>query len=214
MSTKRTIVISLGIILASVILGLYVSPSMPEKVASHWNAAGEVDGYMTKFWGIYLMPIISFVMLLILVFIPKLDPRKENVDKFRGSFNAFIVGMLTFLFYIYLLTILFNLGYKFNMSQFMSPAFAALFYLIGMMIGKAKRNWFIGIRTPWTLESDLVWDKTHALGGKIFKLVAAVSLLGIVLPKFAVWLVIAPILIATIYLFVYSYFEFKKEKAG
>ena len=69
------------------------------------------------------------------------------------------------------------------MTKFIIPAFAVLLFYIGILIKHAKRNWFIGIRTPWTLSSDKVWDKTHALGGKLFQVSAVITLGGIFFDK-------------------------------
>jgi len=208
---KKVIIIALGIILISFLLGIYLYPMMPEKMASHWNARGEVDGYMTKFWALFLMPLMSLGLLLLFLVIPKIDPLKQNIEKFRKYFDIFIVLMLGFLFYIYLLTIFWNLGVRFSMTQLMIPAMAALFYYCGILVENAKRNWFIGIKTPWTLSSEKVWDKTHKLGGKLFKGAGLIILLGIVLESYALLFILVPIIFVSIYLIVYSYLEYQKE---
>jgi len=182
-------------------------------MASHWNIQGQVDGYMPKFWGLFLMPFISLAMFLLLILIPKIDPLKENIEKFRKYFDGFIILITLFLFYLYLLTIFWSLGYRFDMSRFLVPALGILFYYCGVLIEKSKRNWFIGIRTPWTLSSDRVWDKTHQLGGKLFKLAGIIALLGIFFPSYSFFIVLIPVIAASIYTVVYSYLEFRKEKA-
>lgn len=204
------IIIFLIVVLAFA-LGIYFYPQMPANMASHWNEKGEVNGYMPKFWGIFLMPLISLVMLLLFTIIPRIDPLKENIAKFRKYFDSFIVIIFLFLLYIFLLTIFWSLGSRFNMNQFFSPAFAVLFFYAGILIEKSKRNYFIGIRTPWTLSSEAVWDKTHKIGGKLFKASAIISLLGLFFPDYAVWFLLAPVIFSAIFTFVYSYVEFKKE---
>jgi uncharacterized membrane protein len=97
----------------------------------------------------------------------------------------------------------------------MVPAFSVLFYYAGVLTENAKQNWFIGIRTPWTLSSEAVWNKTHKLGGKLFKLAALIGLLGLLVPDYAIWMVIIPVLLVAAYTMVYSYVEFQKEaKSG
>lgn len=184
---------------------------MPAKMASHWNIRGEVDGYMSKFWGLFLMPLISVGMFLLFVLIPKIDPLKANIEKFRKYFDGFIVLVMIFLFYIYLLTIFWNIGLRFNMGQLMIPAMAILFYYCGILIENAKRNWSIGIRTPWTLSNEKVWDKTHQLGGKLFKIVGIVAFLGIIFPNYAFFLILFPVIAVSIYTVIYSYFKYRKE---
>ena len=183
---------------------------MPEKMASHWNIKGEVDGYLSKFWGLFLMPLLSIGILLLYLIIPNIDPLKKNIEKFRRYFDRFIALLLLFLFYLYALTIFWNLGFKFDMGQAIMPALAILFYYCGILLEKAKRNWFIGIRTPWTLSSDEVWGKTHKLGGKLFKTAGLFVLLGLFFKKYIFWFVLAPMLTAVIYIIAYSYFEHQK----
>jgi len=208
---RKINIIALGIILISFLLGIYLYPSMPEQMASHWNAQGEVDDYMSKFWALFLMPLMSLGLLLLFLVIPKIDPLKQNIEKFRKYFDGFIVLMLGFLFYVYLLTIFWNLELRFSMTLLMIPAMAALFYYCGILVENAKRNWFIGIRTPWTLSNEKVWEKTHKLGGKLFKAAAIIILFGIVLKGYALLFILVPVIFVSFYLIVYSYVEYQKE---
>lgn len=210
MKTCRLIV--LAIILISFIIGIYLYPTMPAKMASHWNFQGEVDGYMSRFWGLFLMPLMSVVLLILFLIIPKIDPLKKNIEKFRKYFDGFIILMIVFLFYIYLLTIFWNTGIRFNMTQFMMPALGILFYYCGILIEHAKRNWFIGIRTPWTLSNEVVWNKTHKLGGKLFKAAGIIAFAGILFPNQAILFVLLPIITITVYIIIYSYIEYRKLK--
>jgi len=104
------------------------------------------------------------------------------------------------------------LGSRFDMGQAMAPALAALFYYCGVLVGKAKRNWFIGIRTPWTLSSDAVWDKTHKLGAKFFKISGLIALLGLITPRMSFLALFFFLFISIIYIVIYSYSEYQKEK--
>jgi uncharacterized membrane protein len=210
MNKTKTIIFL--IIILFFVVGVYFYPQMPAKMASHWNARGEVDGYLTKPWGLFLMPIISLVIALLFLLIPQIDPLKENIIKFRKYFDLFIILIVLFLFYLYILTIFWNLKIRFDFLRMMIFPLSLFFYFVGWLIEKAKRNWFIGIRTPWTLSSEGVWDKTHKLGGKLFKLAGFIVLWGIIFKQYAVWFVVLPIISVALYLFVYSYFEYKKEK--
>ena len=212
MYMKKIRIVILLIIVASFLAGFYLYPYMPEKIASHWNIQGDVDGYMSKFWGLFLMPIISLAMFLLFLFIPKIDPMKENIKKFREYFDIFILLLIVFFLYIYILTILWSFGWRFNMSQLIAPAMGVIFFYAGELIGKSKRNWSIGIRTPWTLSSEAVWDKTHKLGAKLFKISGAIALLGFIFPDIAFYFVLIPVMFSAIYSFLYSYLEYQKEK--
>ena len=204
--------ITAGVIfLASLALAVYVYPLLPETVASHWNAAGEVNGYMSAFWGAFIMPIVAGVILIIFMIIPRVDPHKENIEKFQPVFGRFIVLMMLFLLYLYGLTLWWNFGGRPNMSQFLAPAFAVLFYYVGVLVGAAKMNYTIGIRTPWTLHNEVVWQKTHRLGGKLFRASGVIALFGFFFPALAVWLMLIPVLGTSIFTVVYSYLEFRRQ---
>ncbi len=159
------------------------------------------------------MPLISVGMLLLFILIPRIDPLKSNIQLFRKYYDGLVVLIIVFLFYLYLLTIFWNTGHTFNMLTFLSPAFAILFYYVGILIENSKRNWFIGIRTPWTLSSDKVWDKTHKIGGKLFKIAGLLALLAVFIESYAILIIVAPVIIVSIYTIVYSYFEYQKENS-
>jgi uncharacterized membrane protein len=207
---KKSELVILIIIAASFAISVYFYPQMPDRVASHWNAAGEVNGYMSKS-GFLLMPLVSVFLFLFFIFIPKIDPLKENIKKFREIFDNFILIIVFMMFYIQLLTIFWNIGYGFNMTRFIIPILGILYYYMGVLIENSKRNWSIGIRTPWTLSSEKVWDKTSKVGGKLFKFSGIISLIGILLPGREIIFAIAPIIFVSLYLVYYSYAEYKKE---
>ena len=206
-----------AVILSAVILVMMFAASaafygqLPDQIPSHWNAAGEGNGYMPKFWGLFLMPLITGGVILLFLVIPKIDPLKSNIRKFMGYFDGMIVTMAGFMAYLHALIILFSLGYTFNMTQLLIPAMGLLFIYIGFLLGKVKKNWFVGIRTPWTMSSDKVWDKTHKLGGTLFKASGIITLFGLVFTGYEIWFMIIPVIASAMYLVVYSYFEYRKQ---
>ncbi|HII94729.1 MAG: DUF1648 domain-containing protein [Methanofastidiosum sp.] len=206
--------ISLGIILISFIIGAFVYPHAPDMMPTHWNAQGEIDGYMDKFWGLFLLPMISFGLFALFVYLPKFEPRKMNLESFREYYQGILLVTIGFLFYIFILSILSAFGYRFNMVQMISPAFAAIFYYMGTVLVKTKSNFFVGIRTPWTISDETVWEKTHKLGGKLFKASGIIAFFGVFFKEFAFVLIIVPILLASVYAFVYSYIEYRKIHKG
>jgi len=201
----------LGIVVVSFCIGLYLYPQLPARMASHWNAQGEVDGYMPKFWGTFLMPIIALVLWIVFLVIPRIDPKRENIEKFRKYFDGFIAALFMFLLYLYVLTLYWNTGYRFNMVIFLMPAFAVLFYMVGILVSHAEMNWTIGIRTPWTLSSETVWKKTHVLTGKLFRASGIITLTGVLFPDFAIWFLLISVLASAVVSAVYSYLAYRKE---
>jgi immunity protein, SdpI family len=214
MSTRSTLIVSLVFIVAAIALSLAVYGRLPDPMASHWNVHDQVDGTTTRFWGAFLMPILAAVMLALFLVIPSIDPLKTNIAKFRGLFNAFIALIMAFLLYLHVLTILWNLGvHTFRMSSALLPALGLLFFFAGVMMRQAKRNFFIGIRTPWTLSSDKVWDETHRVGALLFMASGVLALLGAFLPgSVAYGLVLVPILASTLFVSVYSYVLWRREQ--
>ena len=202
----------LAVIITAFAAGAYLYPSMPGNMASHWDANGQVNGYMSKFWALFLLPIVTLAAYSLFLLLPKIDPLKANYKKFRKYYDGFLAAFVLFMAYIYALTVLWNKGFDFDMTAAIIPAMATLFYFVGVLLEKAKQNWFIGIRTPWTLSSEAVWDKTNKLGAKIFKIFGAASLLGVFLEGTYFFLLIIALVIASLYLIVYSYFAFRKEK--
>jgi len=212
MSTRTTIFVTIFLIALATIFSVFVFDRLPEQMASHWNAANQVDGYLSRFWGAFLMPVVAIGILAMFLVIPAIDPLKANIAQFREYFNAFITLIVLFMVYMHILTMLWNLGYdQFNMGAAMLPALGLIFVFAGLMMRKAKRNFFIGIRTPWTLSSDSVWEKTHQLGAKLFIASGILALLGAFFPDYAFWVVLIPVLGVTLFLILYSYVLYQNE---
>lgn len=213
MSTRTTTIIVLLMILGATLAGLLLWNRLPEQMASHWNVNDQVDGYMSKFWGMFLMPVITLGMFLLFILIPNIDPLKANIAKFRDTFNLFITFITGFMVYVHALTLLWNLGYtNLGIGKAMLPAMGLLFIVIGSLLRKAKRNWFIGIRTPWTLSSDRVWDETHRLGSILFMISGVLAVIGGFFGgMIAFWMLFVPLMGSTIFLVIYSYILYQKE---
>ena len=211
---KTTIVLSI-ILIAFFAIGIFSYLTLDkEKIASHWDESGQVNGQMGKFAGIFLMPLIAIGLFILFIMIPKIDPLKSNIKKFKNYYDSFVVVLMFFMLYIYITTILFNFGYKLNMTTLIMPAIALLFFYIGSIMKYLKKNWFIGIRTPWTLSNDKVWEKTHKLSSKIFKLLGIIILLGLFFPtKYLILIILIPTLSAAFGLVIYSWWIYKKEKS-
>ena len=212
MSTRATIFTTIFLIAFAVAFSISVFDKLPEQMASHWNEASQVDGYMSRFWGAFLMPIVTAGMLVLFMVIPNIDPLKANIAQFREYFNTFITLISAFMIYMHVLTMLWNLGYdQFNMGTAMMPALGLIFIFAGVMMRKAKRNFFIGIRTPWTLSNDHVWDETHRIGATLFIASGIISVLGVFFGNYAIWLVLVPVLGSTVFLLIYSYVLYQRE---
>ncbi|OGJ02514.1 hypothetical protein A3G06_01235 [Candidatus Nomurabacteria bacterium RIFCSPLOWO2_12_FULL_46_14] len=211
MSTKVTNIVLLVVIVISFGAGVGLYPSLPDQMASHWNAAGAVDDYMGKFWGTFLLPTIMLMMLVLYFIIPKIDPLGKNIGDFRKYYNLFWVFLFLFMAYVFKLTILWNLGWQFDFTLLLMPALAVLWFCLGVFLKRAKRNWFVGIRTPWTLSSDLVWDKTHQVGGRLFQVTAPIILISIWFQDKLFYFLFIPVMATILFCVIYSYILYWRE---
>ncbi len=213
MNTKTTSIIVLTLIALALVVGAVLWNQLPSQMPSHWNVNDEVDGTMPRIWGVLLMPLVTLGMFALFIAVPNIDPLKANVAQFRDTFNLFIVFIVAFMLYIHALTLVWSLGYtNFKMSTAMLPMMGLLFIFIGYLMKKAKRNFFIGIRTPWTLSNDVVWDKTHQLGSVLFMLSGAFAILGGFFGGMtAFWMLFVPLIGSSLFLVIYSYVLYRNE---
>lgn len=160
--------ISLVIILFVVISAYYFNTILPETVIIHWNFEGQADGWGTKSLLTLFFPLLIIGIYIMFRFLPRLDPKKENYIKFDTTYHLFKLLIILFSVVIYFVSVYINLGYDLPMSDIMTWMVGSLFIIIGILIRNVKQNWFMGIRTPWTLSSQEVWDKTHKMARKVF----------------------------------------------
>ncbi len=141
---------------------------LPEWVPTHFNVNGEADDYSKKAFALLLMPVMNVVIYFILFFVPRIDPRKKNYAFFGSSYQN--IRLLIHLFFVGIFIFITQTtsgGKPLQMGGFFSIMFL-FFALLGNYMRTVRSNFFVGIRTPWTLSNDVVWRKTHELGGKIW----------------------------------------------
>jgi uncharacterized membrane protein len=194
----------------SAALSVLTAPELPTRMATHWNAAGQPDGTMSKPAALVLIPAMTAGLLIVFALIPRVDPLRANIASFRPVYDWFVVVFTAFMTVIHGGIIAFNLGYEFDFTLLVLAAVAGLFYYVGVLLTHAKRNWFVGIRTPWTLSSDEVWDRTHRLGGRLFKLTALVALVGLLYGEYAIYFLVVPALFTAGITIVYSYYLYEQ----
>jgi uncharacterized membrane protein len=181
-------------------------------MATHWNAAGQPDGTMPKAAALTFLPAMTVVLLVVFALVPRIDPLRENIAAFRPVYDWFVVVFTAFMAVIHGGVIASNLGYEFDFTLLVLAAVAGLFYYVGMLLEHAERNWFVGIRTPWTVSSADVWDRTHRLGSRLFKLTALVSLVGLFFGEYAIYFLVVPALLTAGITVVYSYYLYEQPE--
>ena len=212
MSINKTIILVLLTVVLAIFFSYWAAPFLPERVASHWVANGVANGFQSKDAFLWTMPVIMTVIALLLIFIPFIDPLKTSFQPVRGAYYVFVLGFMLFMDYIHALSIFYNLGFAFNLFSMLMPAFAALIAGTGFLLDRVRPNWFVGVRTPWTLSSTSVWINTHKLGALLFKIAAIIILIGWFIPSLAIWFLLVPILGVSLFWVVYSYCLYRQEQ--
>ncbi|MBU1038955.1 SdpI family protein [Patescibacteria group bacterium] len=194
-------------------ISYYFYPSLPETVASHWDFRGQVDGWTSKQIHSLLLPGIMAGIYILFLILPYFDPKKERYQEFAKVYHIFKSLIITTFLIVYLATTLYNVGYDLNIGLIIASTIGLLMIIIGNYMGKIKKNWFVGIRTPWTLSNENVWNKTHRVGGWMFIIFGLVIILAPNLPaNLALYVFISGALLTTLGTFAYSYFAWRQEK--
>lgn len=202
---------AITLILAMAAASTYTYGRLPEKIAIHWNAAGEIDGYGTRTWA-FFPPVLTAAVYAFLLLIPKIEVFKENMASFSGYYDNIKLLIVAFMAVLHAATLLENTIGGVPIALAIILPLSALIYYIGHAMPHMKRNFFVGIRTPWTLANDAVWEKTHDIGGKTFRLNAIVILLSTLASQQAILVLIISLIANALFLTAYSYWLYQKTK--
>ncbi len=201
--------VSLAAIALSIIAALVTYSYLPEKVASHWNIYGIADGFIEKEIFLAGFPILMVLTFVAMSLIPRAKELKYEMSLLHREYSGFKAAVITFLCYIYLVIIYSNTALSplhVSTPQLLFPGISVFLYYLATVMPRLKRNHFVGIRTPWTIHSDRVWEKTHKLGSKLFKALSiAIMLATLTASGYSTWLVIIPLLVVGAILVAYSY---------
>lgn len=201
-----------ALILAAVVISIAAYPNLPEQMPTHWGADGQVNGWSSRLWGAWLMPLMMAAIWLILRAIPHIDPRRANYEKFAGMYDALVIVILAFMLVMHGIVIAAATGRDVKMDTIMFPFVGVFIGVMGFLIKRAAPNWFVGIRTPWTLTSDESWEKTHRIGGPLFMALGALMVISsFISPERAIWILVAAAVAIIIFLFAYSYRVWKAD---
>ncbi|HOS69095.1 MAG TPA: SdpI family protein [Bacillota bacterium] len=191
---------------------IYFYPQLPDKIPTHWNFKGEIDGYSGKLSGAFLMPVMNIIMYGLFIFMPAIDPKKENYKLFESTYIYFRYLFHIFFLGIHGLIIAAALGYNVDTGRLVTLAVSLLLMLMGNVMGRLKHNYFVGIKTPWTLADEEVWRKTHRLGAILWTAGGLMGVIMSLLRQSMGWVFIAVIAVMTFIPIVYSYLIFSKLK--
>ncbi|MBT8062676.1 MAG: SdpI family protein [Gammaproteobacteria bacterium] len=179
-------------------IAAWYMPQLPDPVPTHWNAAGEVDGWTPKPWGVWLLPVISMATFVVLLVLPVISPKGFRLEQSRKAYDVVIFVVVCFMALTEVFSFRSAVSGGQELMQFVPVAIGMLFLVLGNYLGKFQKNFFVGIRTPWTLASDEVWNRTHRLGGYVFMAGGAVIIVTGLLGLGVEWFVATAILVALI----------------
>lgn len=206
---------SISLLLAMFVVAGFTWSSAPNSIPVHWGITGQPDRYGGKFEGLLAIPIAALALYLLLLFLPRIDPRRVNYDRFGGVYLLLKTVLVAFMAVVYAVQVMWVQGIMVDMAVVVPLIIGLLLMVIGNYLGKLRSNWFVGIKTPWTLASEESWIKTHRLGGIFF--VAVGLALAIESPFHNAWafyIVGIVALILLIFLVIYSYIIYRAERAA
>lgn len=210
--TLKSEIFPILILLAAWVLGFYFYSMFPDTVVTHWNFEGTPDGYSGKALGSFLMPAVLTGMYLLFLALPLIDPKKDRYESFMRVYHIFKSLIIAVMFTIHVVTGLFNLGYDIPINLVIPLLIGLLFIVMGNYMGKVKQNWFLGVRLPWTLSSENVWNKSNRFGGWTMALCGILIMISPFLPRswgFSIF--IFGILLIIFGTTIYSYLVYRKE---
>jgi uncharacterized membrane protein len=207
------------LIVASVVVMLAISAwawgRIPDdaQIPIHWGLDGQPNGYAPKWVGLLLTPALGLVLGGVFLTIPRFDPRHEHLVASARAWVAITGGAMLLLLAVHALVVALALGATIDLGRSLGVGMGLLFAVIGNFLGKTRSNWFMGIRTPWTMSSERSWTKTHRLGGRLFLIVGLASIvLGLFTSAQVVFFALLPgVAVAALVPIVYSYFVWRDD---
>ncbi len=216
MNRRPMIIFSGAVVGAMTVLSAWASTQLPAgaQVPIHWGLDGRVDGYAPREIGVFLLPLLTAGIAALLAVIPRFEPRRANLERSGKAYAAIWIAVVSLLGTVHVLSVAVALGAVLDVSRLILIGVGLLLFVIGNYLPTVRPNYLMGIRTPWTLASDLSWVRTHRVGGRIFVIeglaLIALGLVGAGTGMLAV-AVLGTLAIELIVIVVYSYRVWKVD---
>jgi uncharacterized membrane protein len=200
------------LIVIMAIASVIAYPRLPERVPIHWDLHGQTNRWQSRGHAVLFLPIAAVVLWGVLRALPSIDPRRANYSKFQPTYEFMVGATLTVIALIHLAVLASGIGMPIAIHRVIPIALGIILLAIGNQLPRARSNWWFGIRTPWTLSNDRVWERTHRVGGYLMTVAGVVIALGVFIPgRIEPPLVIACVAASTLGSIIYSYFAWKQE---
>ena len=184
-----------------------------EQVPVHWGIVGEADGWATASVGFAILPLITAGIVALFAVVPRIEPRRRNLEQSAPAYRTTAIAVVVFLGVAQAVVVLASLGEGLPMVGIVGLGIGLLFIVMGNVLTTVRSNFLFGVRTPWTLSSDLAWDRTHRVVGRLF-VVAGLTLVALTLTgnvEFIVGLMVAWLVVILVASFGYSYRVWKAD---
>lgn len=213
-SNQRYYLGAAAVILATLAGTLVAYPQLPNIVPIHWDAQGHVNGWGPKWSLLTYGPGLMLFIVLMFSALPWLSPKKFEVDSFRATYLYIMIVIVAMLAYCQLLILIAALGVVLDISRAVEGGVCLFIALLGNVLGKVRRNFYVGVRTPWTIANEQVWNATHRFAAKTFFVGGLLGLIAVFL-RAPFWLPVTAILVAALVPVIYSLVFYKRlERHG
>lgn len=208
MKPVRSVAVSIVFVLIALAAAIWLYPRLPAQTPVHWDLHGHVNGTMPRFWAAAMPTLVVLVLAVSMVVLPKISPRRFEIEPFIRVWNTVMLATQGLMLVIGLCALLGGAGYHLPISG-IGLVVGVVIIVLGNYMGKLRRNFFAGIRTPWTLASGEVWERTHRLAGWLFVLAGVVMAIGTLTGMMSGWL-LGVIVAVLLFPAVYSYFIYRR----
>ena len=201
------------LILATVAFSVSVYSRLPERMVIHWSVSGQPDGFGSRVFGVFLLPAVMLALWGLLLVLPKLDPRSANIEKFRDTYDVFVIAVIAVMCVLQVGIVGSALGWPIQVARLAPISIGVLFVVLGNLLPRFRSNFFFGIRTPWTLSSETVWTRTHRVGGYLMMLMGLMLVVAGIVGS-ALWFTVAigGAIVLTLSILAYSYVLWRSEQ--
>lgn len=217
---NRPFVVSLALTLLVALATAWAWSRIPAGagIPTHWNAAGRVNRYGHR-TSLLAMPIVLLVMTLLFRLLPRIEPRQEHLLMSSRAYRTVWLLVAAFLSGLQGLMIAAALGHRVSMEKWLGLGVGIVFVVAGNALGKIRSNFFFGVRTPWTLSSELSWNRTHRLTGWMMVVFGLLEMGATLAGLYARWVgysigVFTVLLVATAYIYSYRVWSADPNKSA
>lgn len=198
---------------AAIIFSAVVYSRLPQQVATHYDGRMQPDGWSGRATAALLMPLFALAMLGLFHVLPRIMPRRANFERFEDTYWTVAALVIAFMCAMHVVVLGKALGWPVDMPTFVFLGIGSLFVILGNLMPRVKQNWILGIRTPWTLDSEAVWRETHRVGGRTMVAGGIVTMSATFFPaQIQPWIAMAGLGVGAFIPLVYSFVLWRREQ--